>query len=124
MRKAAAAAMAMTLLFGMVNAQSVRSADEEILTPIIAQLYAEPAVYAGRPISIYGLVIEAAAGGTVFMLQDVSQHPLRIVGNALMKAAPGDQLTIVGTLRRDAGGLYVAATLTIPTRIVGGGGCC
>lgn len=47
MRKAAAAAMAMALLFGMVNSQNVRSADEEILTPIIAQLYAEPAVLPG-----------------------------------------------------------------------------
>lgn len=124
MRKAAAAALATAVLVGMANAQHAKGADEEVLTPIIAQLHAEPEAYTGRPISIYGLVVDAAAGGTVFMLQDVSQHPFRIVGSAMMKASAGDQLTIVGMLRRDADGPYLAATLIIPTRVLGGGGCC
>jgi hypothetical protein len=124
MRMAAAAILTTGVLVGAMLAQQAHRAGEEVMTPIIAQLYAEPERYAGRPISIYGLVIEATSEGTVFMLQDVSQHPLKIVGGAMMKAAAGDQVTIVGTLRRDADGPYLAATSIIPTRVTAGGGCC
>jgi hypothetical protein len=125
MRKASAAILATAgVLASTALAQEITGVREKIPAPIIAQLYAEPAVYESRPVSVYGLVIEASSDGTVFMLQDVSQRPLKIVSGPTMKAAAGDQVTIVGTLRRDADGPYLAATLIVPTRVLAGGGCC
>jgi hypothetical protein len=124
MRSTAASICATWMLIAAAQAQQAAGADETVMTPIIAQLYADPEVYAGRSISIYGLVIEATSEGWVFMLQDVSFRPLKIVGGALARAAPGDQVTVVGRLRQDAGEPYLAATLVIPTRVTAGGGCC
>lgn len=87
--------------------------------PIIAQLYANPESFLGRRIEIYGLVVENS-GGDSFMLQDVSQRPLKVRGSA--KA--GDQVTVVGTLRFEAGSIFVAAEALRETKVLGGGGCC
>jgi len=91
--------------------------------PIIAQLYDDPGKYANRTIMIYGLVIEAKPRST-FMLQDVSQHPLRVVGSENLKAAVGDQLIVIGVLHTDSEGPYLSARELIATRVVAGGGCC
>jgi hypothetical protein len=91
--------------------------------PIIAQLYADPASYEGRRVTIYGLVIESMSNFT-FLLQDVSQHPLRIVGSETLKAAVGDQLIVIGSFHSAADGPYVSATALIPTQVLAGGGCC
>jgi hypothetical protein len=124
MRISSAAVLIVAALLGSIQARLTDADDGPMLRPIIAQLYAEPESFLGRPLAVYGLVIEANAGGTVFMLQDVSQHPLRVVGKPSLIATAGDQVTIVGTLQRDGGGPYLAASLIIPTRVLGGGGCC
>ena len=92
--------------------------------PIIAELFAKPKAFAGRRIAIYGLVIESNPTGTEFLLQDVSQRPLKVIGGERLKAAAGDQLTVVGTFHANARSPYLAAKLLIPTRVIGGGGCC
>lgn len=94
------------------------------LKPIIAELFAAPADFADKPIEIYGLVIDSDRSHTRFQLQDVSQHPLTIVGNARLRAKIGDQLIVRGTLRRRGKDIYFVATSLIATRVLGGGGCC
>jgi hypothetical protein len=91
--------------------------------PIIAQLYSDPGRYADRSITIYGLVVEEGPDST-FLLQDVSQRPLKIVGNDELKAAAGDQLIVIGFFHADPDGPYLAAKSLIPTQVVAGGGCC
>jgi hypothetical protein len=91
--------------------------------PIIAQLYADPDRYAGHTVMIYGLVI-GAQSPTSFMLQDVSDHPLKIVGNSKVKANIGDQLIVVGVFHNESAGPFVAATSLIHAKVLGGGGCC
>jgi hypothetical protein len=118
------ALLIVAILLGAARAQDADTDGDSLPRPIIAQLYAEPESFMGRPLAVYGLVVEASANGTVFMLQDVSQHPLKVVGKPALTAAAGDQVTIVGILQRDVGGPYLAASLIIPTRVLGGGGCC
>ena len=91
--------------------------------PIIAELYADPARYEGRLVMIYGLVIESITSST-FLLQDVSQRPLKILGSARLKAAVGDQLLVLGSFHSAADGPYLSAIALIPTQVVAGGGCC
>lgn len=91
--------------------------------PIIAQLYGDPDHYAGRTVMIYGLVVGQQSPST-FMLQDVSAHPLKIVGNAKLKAAIGDQLIVVGVFHKSSTGPFVAATSLVHAKVLGGGGCC
>jgi hypothetical protein len=91
--------------------------------PIIAQLYSDPARYSGRSVTIYGLVIESISD-SVFMLQDVSQHPLKVIGNDKLKAAVGDQLIVLGLFHTGSEGPYISANSLIPTQVVAGGGCC
>jgi hypothetical protein len=97
--------------------------DSRALRPIISHLFATPSAFAGRLVAVYGLVIEAPSVDE-FLLQDVSQRPLRIVVGAGRGAKPGEQLTVIGTVRTDARGPYIAASKVIPTRVTGGGGCC
>jgi hypothetical protein len=87
-------------------------------------LVAEPETFAGKAITVYGLVVESRASGREFMLQDVSQHPLKVVGSDKLVAAVGDQLTVVGIFRWDGQSPSITARLLIPTRVLGGGGCC
>jgi hypothetical protein len=94
------------------------------LKPIIAELFAAPAAFADKPIEIYGLVIGSDHTHMRFQLQDVSQHPLTIVGNARLRAKIGDQLIVRGILRRRGKDIYFVASSLIATRVLGGGGCC
>lgn len=92
--------------------------------PIIAELFAKPKAFAGRNIAVYGLVIESNSMGTEFLLQDVSQRPLKIIGSKRLKAATGDQLTVIGTFHRHPSSPFLVAKELIPTVVIGGGGCC
>jgi hypothetical protein len=103
---------------------SGRAAEPARLKPIIAELFAAPAAFADKPIEIYGLVIDTDRTHTRFQLQDVSQHPLTIVGNARLRATIGDQLIVRGILRGRGNDIYFVATSLIATRVLGGGGCC
>lgn len=112
-------------MVGLVVVATIVAAGELLLRfnappekPIIAQLYANPQDFIGRKIEIYGLVIESGADS--FLLQDVSQRPLKVRGNA--KA--GDQLTIIGTLRSEANSIIIIADSLRETKVVAGGGCC
>jgi hypothetical protein len=91
--------------------------------PIIAELCADPARFDGRSVTIYGLVIETFPN-SVFMLQDVSQRPLKIVASEKLKAAVGDQLIVVGSFHSAPGGPHLSARSLIPTQVLAGGGCC
>jgi hypothetical protein len=91
--------------------------------PIIAELYADPARFDGRSVTIYGLVIEALSN-SIFMLQDVSQRPLKIMGSDKLKVVVGDQLIVVGSFHLAPGGPHLSATSVIPTQVLAGGGCC
>ncbi|MGB6538110.1 MAG: hypothetical protein WBF58_19340 [Xanthobacteraceae bacterium] len=91
--------------------------------PIIAQLYGDPDQYAGHTVMIYGLVVGKQPPST-FELQDVSDHPLKIVGNAKIKVEIGDQLIVVGVFHNASTGPFVAATSLIRAKVLGGGGCC
>jgi hypothetical protein len=116
-----AAAMLLLAAAGVARSAGDGQGDQE-LRPIIAQLYAAPHDFAGRRIVIYGLVVESST--SEFMLLDVSQHPLRIVGGGALTAAVGDQVMVIGTFRDDPDAPYVAADALIATKVVGGGGCC
>ena len=125
MSRTAAILVVINLFLGnmVANAQS----DERIAKlprPIIAELFAKPKDFAGRRIAIYGLVVESNPAGTEFLLQDVSQRPLKIVGGKKLKASAGDQLTVVGIFHLHVRSPYLVAKLLIPTVVIGGGGCC
>jgi hypothetical protein len=91
--------------------------------PIIAQLFSKPESYAGRSVMVYGLVVESLSG-TVFMLQDVSQRPLKIVGGNNIKASVGDQIIVTGIFLTSPEGPYISARSLIATQVLAGGGCC
>lgn len=97
---------------------------DDATRPIIAQMLHDPAAYVHKRVTIYGLVIEQSEP-SVFMLQDVSQRPLKVIGKRGVNAAVGDQITVRGTLGKDRSGNFVfTAYSLIPTRVLGGGGCC
>lgn len=112
--------LGLALLLAAVDA----GAEEPLQRPIIAGLLSVPGEYDGQRVVIYGLVIEAAADGREFLLQDVSQMPLRIVGGQHLRAAAGDELLITGTFVRSEGSPYLQAEALLPTKVLGGGGCC
>jgi hypothetical protein len=116
-------AAALALAPGAGSAQSAR-ASEKKLTPIIAELLAQPSAFVGKSVTIYGLVIEANAARTKFMLQDVSQQPLAIIGNGRLKAKAGDQVIVTGTVHVRGKDVFVLARALMATRVLGGGGCC
>jgi hypothetical protein len=92
--------------------------------PIIAQMLHDPDAYLRRRVTIYGLVIERPTRRK-FVLQDVSQRPLAVVGRRGVKASVGDQVTVVGVLTRERSGSFVfVARSLVATRVLGGGGCC
>ncbi len=125
MQRAAAILVILSVLLGSVFANTQAAEHVTKLSrPIIAELFAKPKAFAGRRVEIYGLVIESNITGTEFLLQDVSQRPLKIIGGKKLKAAAGDQLTVVGTIRGHAGVPYLVAKRLIPTVVLGGGGCC
>ena len=96
---------------------------DDATRPIIAQMLSDPDAYANKPVTIYGLVIERESD-SVFILQDVSQRPLKVVGTHGVKAAIGDQITIRGVLSKNRNGPYFKARSLTHTRVLGGGGCC
>ena len=114
---------ALALAPGSASAQAAQR-DRTERTPIIAELLAQPSAFAGKSITIYGLVIEANRSHTRFMLQDVSQQPLAIIGNERLKAKVGDQLIVTGTVRIVGKEIHVIARSLVATRVLGGGGCC
>jgi hypothetical protein len=116
-------ALGLALMLG--SESRAQSSDEQQADehPIIAQLYSDPARYADRSITIYGLVVEEGANST-FLLQDVSQRPLKIVGSDELKAAVGDQLIVTGFFHPNSDEPYIVAKTLIPTQVVAGGGCC
>jgi hypothetical protein len=94
------------------------------LKPIIAELYATPQDFAGRVVAVYGVVVESSPTGAEFLLQDVSQRPLKVIGSARLTATVGDQVTIIGRFNSDSRSPYLTALVLAPTRVLGGGGCC
>ncbi len=91
--------------------------------PIIAQLFNKPEAYAGRSVVVYGLVVESFLDAG-FMLQDVSQRPLKIVGGNSIKASVGDQVIVTGIFHAGPEGPYISARSLIATQVLAGGGCC
>ena len=96
---------------------------DDATRPIIAQMLSNPGAYANKSVTIYGLVIEKDSD-SIFILQDVSQRPLKVVGTHGVKASVGDQIIVRGVLSKNRNGLYFTARSLTPTRVLGGGGCC
>jgi hypothetical protein len=92
--------------------------------PIVAELYANPDAFIGAHIIIYGLVIQSDIGTRSFMLQDVSQHPLRIDAHDLPPIAAGEQVQLEGILERSANNLVFHAEELKRVKVLAGGGCC
>lgn len=96
----------------------------EVDKPIIANLYGDKARYHGRSVTIYGLVIQTAKQGREFMLQDVSQMPLRIIRIDGFAAFVGDQMLVQGVFFANDGDPYLKARKITHTQVLAGGGCC
>lgn len=96
----------------------------ELETPIAAELFAAPRAYAGKRIAIYGLVVEARRGGREFLLQDVSQKPLKVLRRDGLPTFAGDQLMVEGTVIVKRGKPLLEASRIEGTKVLGGGGCC
>lgn len=92
--------------------------------PIIAHMLAAPQAYNTRTVTIYGLVIETEQDGRMFMLQDVSQMPLKIVRTDGVATAVGDQVLVKGVFESSADGPQLNAIKIEETKVLGGGGCC
>jgi hypothetical protein len=109
------------LMVGQVRAQAPKTADH---TPIIAAVVAEPDLYEGKTVSIYGLVIKVDPVARTFLLQDVSQRPLLVRNTTGPDVSEGDQLQIEGPVHRSASEIWVAADKVGKVRVLAGGGCC
>ena len=92
--------------------------------PIAAEIFAAPRDFAGKRVEIYGLVIDTWRGGREFLLQDVSQMPLRVLRSDGMPTFAGDQVLVEGTLVVEDGRPVLAASRITATKVLGGGGCC
>ena len=114
--------MAVTLWLG--PAAPVAAVEDEADKPIIAQLIADAAGYNGRSVTIYGLVIEVTRGGQEFLLQDVSQMPLKIVRTDSMPMSVHDQVLVEGVFFANRGDPYLKARKITYEQVLGGGGCC
>jgi hypothetical protein len=108
----------------VVSGAASGGGSEEWRKPIIAQLMNDAARYDGVAVTIYGIVIDASEGGRGFLLQDVSQMPLRVHGREDIRVKVGDQLLITGIFHANEGDPYLEGRLFVPTKVVGGGGCC
>jgi len=122
MRQLACMAVAATLWLGL--AATVEARDDEADKPIIAQLIADAGGYNGRSVTIYGLVIEVTRGGQEFLLQDVSQMPLKIVRTDSMPMSVHDQVVVEGVFFANRGDPYLKARKITYEQVLGGGGCC
>ena len=112
--------LAMTFLMGVLSPVAKAEVDK----PIIANLFGDSQRYDGRPVTIYGLVIETAKAGKEFMLQDVSQMPLRVIRKDKFRAFVGDQMLVHGVFFANGGEPYFEARQIFYTKVLGGGGCC
>ena len=92
--------------------------------PIIAELFWNAEGFHGRLVVVYGLVIETADAGRAFMLQDVSQMPLRVEITDGTTVWNGEQLLVEGLVVQSDGEPTLKATRIVPTKVLGGGGCC
>ncbi|MDH3670501.1 MAG: hypothetical protein OES46_04985 [Gammaproteobacteria bacterium] len=110
------------VLFATLTSLS-QAVHDETDRPIIANLLADPIDFDGKGVVIYGLVIKAFSDGRIFLLQDVSQMPLKVIGDNGINAKVGDQLLVHGVFRHDEQP-YLRASRIIPTKVLGGGGCC
>jgi len=90
-------------------------------TPLIAELVATPEAFSGKTVTIYGLVVAVPEGGGSFMLQDVSQKPLRILTGKGMAVKVGDQVLVRGVFKVDGRQQYISAERIEPTKVTGGG---
>lgn len=122
MKGAAIVTLAVATFLGHTSVAAELTRDDAT-RPIIAQLLNDPGAYVNKTVTIYGLVIQKESK-SVFILQDVSQQPLKVVGRHGVKAAVGDQITIRGVLSKNRNGLFFTARSLTPTRVLGGGGCC
>jgi hypothetical protein len=103
---------------------SVSPALSEAEKPIISQLFDNTKGYDGRRITIYGLVIETANSGNEFMLQDVSQMPLKVKRLDRFRVFVGDQIIVQGIFQESKGEPFLQARQIIYAKVLGGGGCC
>jgi len=110
-----AAASALVFVFREIPTPS----EPAVARPIIAQLFANPDTFAGKKVEVYGLVIQSDSRNE-FLLQDVSQRPLRVLGHASV----GDQVTVLGTVQTGGMAIYLSAESLKSTKVLGGGGCC
>jgi len=92
--------------------------------PIIAHMLADQDAFDGRDLTIYGLVIDVTDGGRAFMLQDVSQMPLKVIPPAGVLILAGDQVLVKGIFEVGKHEPQFNATKIQKTKVLGGGGCC
>ena len=113
--------VAATLFHIFINRRPPLASSER---PIISQMMAEPGAYDGKRVTIYGLVIDSSTGGQRFSLQDVSQMPLTVEAPDGSRVRTGDQLLVQGIFRSGTREHVLIANEIIPTKVLGGGGCC
>ena len=92
--------------------------------PIIAELFSDVEGYHGQMVVVYGLVIAITDAGRAFILQDVSQMPLRVVVTDGATVRLGDQVLVEGVAALSDGEVFLKSTRIVPTKVLGGGGCC
>jgi len=114
--------LAVTLWLGL--AVPVAAAENKPDKPIVAQLIADAGGYNGRSVTIYGLVIKVTGAGQEFLLQDVSQMPLKIMRTDGMPTSVNDQVLVEGVFFANRGDPYLKARKITYTQVLGGGGCC
>lgn len=124
MRRAWSSVIVAVALLLAPNPMGERTAAAEENKPIIAHLVGDAEAYDGKSVVIYGLVIETVGMGKVFMLQDVSQIPLRIIRTDGLPTMVGDQILVHGVFMRNGGDPYLEASKITATTVLGGGGCC
>lgn len=114
-------------LFVLMEQPFVASAKSEnradLITPIVAELYANPRAFVGKRITIYGLVVESAKSQGYFLLQDVSERPIRVIG-AHPLPTRGDQIEVTGVVRASEKDIRIDARKIVHTQVLNGGGCC
>ncbi len=124
MRRALSSVIIAVALFLAPSPMGDRTASAEANKPIISLLVGDAEAYDGRSVVIYGLVIETVGMGKVFMLQDVSQMPLRIIRTDGLPTMVGDQVLVHGVFMRNGDDPYLEASTITATTVLGGGGCC
>ena len=85
MKGAAIVTLAVATFLGHTSVAAELTRDDAT-RPIIAQMLNDPGAYANKTVTIYGLVIQKKSN-SVFILQDVSQQPLKVVGTHGVKAS-------------------------------------